>query len=250
MEHAVALLDSLRFFVIVLGGLTILEIFFGRESLTIRQRLRGLPYWAIQLPLSVSVGAGTGALVQAIGRRPIDVPLDWAGAAAPAVAVIVGALVYDLGFYWYHRFQHRFLWRWHEPHHAFERLSAINSYHHWTEPFWGALLFGIPAGLFAWSPEVLPWLATVFVVQRYVIHSDLRFDLTPAKRLIVGASFHRIHHSIDPAHRDKNFGALTPLWDYLFGTLCWPKSGEVPAIGVQGFPEPTFRQWAVAPFKR
>lgn len=29
---------------------------------------------------------------------------------------------------------------------------------------------------------------------------------------------HRIHHSCEKEHWDKNFGHITPLWDRLFGT--------------------------------
>ena len=40
--------------------------------------------------------------------------------------------------------------------------------------------------------------------------------------MIADNRFHRIHHSIQPQHFDKNFGAGTSLWDQLFGTAYFP----------------------------
>ncbi|MBK8742853.1 MAG: hypothetical protein IPM02_26780 [Betaproteobacteria bacterium] len=34
---------------------------------------------------------------------------------------------------------------------------------------------------------------------------------------------HRIHHSIEQPHRDRNFAALFPVWDVLFGTYVRPR---------------------------
>jgi sterol desaturase/sphingolipid hydroxylase (fatty acid hydroxylase superfamily) len=230
--------------VLTLGGLTILEIMFGRESFPVRERLKGLPFWAVQIPIAAAVYAW----VQTLGIEPlIKLDTSWLGWANLIAAPLIAALFADFLFYWYHRAQHRFLWRFHAPHHAFERLTAINSHHHWTEPLFTlaaifpAALVGLPEGGFA-------WLATAFLVQRYVIHSDLRFDTTLHPKLMVGSRYHRIHHSVEERHRDKNFGALTPMWDWMFGTLYWPDSK--PSIGIREYREPAFRDWLTVPFLR
>jgi sterol desaturase/sphingolipid hydroxylase (fatty acid hydroxylase superfamily) len=44
--------------------------------------------------------------------------------------------------------------------------------------------------------------------------------------------WHRIHHSVHPEHHDKNFAALLPIWDILFGTAWVPKLDEYPATGI------------------
>ena len=51
-------------------------------------------------------------------------------------------------------------------------------------------------------------------------------------RVIADNRFHRIHHSVEPDHFDKNFGAGTSLWDQLFGTAYFPKENEWPATGL------------------
>jgi sterol desaturase/sphingolipid hydroxylase (fatty acid hydroxylase superfamily) len=41
----------------------------------------------------------------------------------------------------------------------------------------------------------------------------------------------RIHHSIEPRHRDKNFGERLAIWDWMFGTM-YPHSDEYPETGL------------------
>jgi sterol desaturase/sphingolipid hydroxylase (fatty acid hydroxylase superfamily) len=47
----------------------------------------------------------------------------------------------------------------------------------------------------------------------------------------VSPQFHRIHHSIEPEHRDRNFGVIFSFWDRLFGTL-YRGDGGYPATGI------------------
>jgi sterol desaturase/sphingolipid hydroxylase (fatty acid hydroxylase superfamily) len=35
---------------------------------------------------------------------------------------------------------------------------------------------------------------------------------------VVSPAFHSFHHSVDPAHHDRNFAGLWSFWDYAFGT--------------------------------
>jgi sterol desaturase/sphingolipid hydroxylase (fatty acid hydroxylase superfamily) len=43
---------------------------------------------------------------------------------------------------------------------------------------------------------------------------------------------HRIHHSREPQHRDRNLAFIFPLWDVLFGTYYHPHPTEYPATGL------------------
>jgi sterol desaturase/sphingolipid hydroxylase (fatty acid hydroxylase superfamily) len=67
-----------------------------------------------------------------------------------------------------------------------------------------------------------------------------------------GPQIHRIHHSVLPQHRDKNYAVWFPLWDVLFGTYYHPARDEFPPTGVKGETEIkslweaetyTLRQW-------
>jgi hypothetical protein len=51
--------------------------------------------------------------------------------------------------------------------------------------------------------------------------------------VFVTPQYHRIHHSIEPRHQDKNFGNLLTVWDRMFGTMN-RNYDEYPATGVIG----------------
>ena len=40
------------------------------------------------------------------------------------------------------------------------------------------------------------------------------------ERWFISPAQHQIHHSIDPRHRDRNFGAALAIWDWMAGSLC------------------------------
>jgi sterol desaturase/sphingolipid hydroxylase (fatty acid hydroxylase superfamily) len=73
------------------------------------------------------------------------------------------------------------------------------------------LLLGVP--LWAWLPSV--WIQ---VALDGLAHSGLGWSYGPLGRVLVSPRFHRLHHSADPGHRDRNFGMTYSFWDRLFGT--------------------------------
>jgi sterol desaturase/sphingolipid hydroxylase (fatty acid hydroxylase superfamily) len=48
---------------------------------------------------------------------------------------------------------------------------------------------------------------------------------------------HRVHHSIQTAETDSNFGFVLPWWDRVFGTYrAEPAAGQVPmVVGIESF---------------
>ena len=57
---------------------------------------------------------------------------------------------------------------------------------------------------------------------------------------VVTPDMHRVHHSIDPAETNSNFGFNLPWWDRLFGTYrAQPAAGhQAMTIGIEQFREP------------
>ncbi len=66
----------------------------------------------------------------------------------------------------------------------------------------------------------------------FVNHANVRIDFGPLTGVIAGPQWHRIHHSTDPHHRDRNFATFFPFIDRLFGTYYAPAVGEYPATGL------------------
>jgi hypothetical protein len=129
-------------------------------------------------------------------------------------------------------------------------ISRRASFNHWTEPLWW-MTITIPL-LFV-DVRIAPTLGLLTVAFRYwqfYIHSTARPHLGALRRLLVDNRYHRIHHSLDPSHHDKNFGAMTPLWDWLFGTIHMPAKDEWPAVGLVEVGEPKdLSEWSSLPWR-
>ena len=243
------LLDSMPDFygaalpwVFAFAFMTALELLLPRDRQSLTSRLAGLSFWAIWVPVSAIVYAVYRAAWHALGIGPLVVlPLDfhWAGALAIIAAPIAGAMLYDFFFYWFHRVQHRWLWRFHAVHHSIRDLSVVNAYHHITEPFFQTVLLLAPASLVGGDGGYLaPAMVVLLHLQASFIHSPTSLHLGPLRRLIADNRFHRIHHSLEERHFDRNFGAFTTVWDRLFGTAHFPAADEWPDTGLADVPQP------------
>ena len=50
--------------------------------------------------------------------------------------------------------------------------------------------------------------------------------------VLISPYLHQLHHSIDPKHRDVNFGEVLSVWDRLFGTLHRPRQTDPLVFGL------------------
>jgi sterol desaturase/sphingolipid hydroxylase (fatty acid hydroxylase superfamily) len=70
----------------------------------------------------------------------------------------------------------------------------------------------------------------------------------PLRHVLVDNRFHRIHHSLEERHFDKNFGITFSLWDQLFRTAHFPSANEWPDVGIAGHAPPaTLRDFLCYP---
>jgi len=223
--------------------LLVIELIAPNERISIATRLRAWGFWAIAIPINVLVVMAMGAAWQSFGLRPLYVlPVgeglrSW-GWAALIIAPIIAAMLNDFFFYWFHRAEHAFLWRFHAVHHSIRDLHGGSGYHHVTEPVFRFALMTIPASFITTDVSVITAMSTVLGLQQLYVHSNTSADLGWGRVLFVDNRFHRIHHSLDERHFDKNFGAMTTLWDRLFGTAYWPAKDEWPEVGLAEIDEP------------
>jgi len=187
-----------------------------------------VPAAILAVPISLLVrvlrGADPGGLYSAAAVWPLWLKL-------PVVFVLN-----DLGAYWAHRASHAspFLWRFHAIHHSAEQLDwLVNTRAHPFDMVFTRLSGLAPVYLLGlaqaaghrFDPAVA--LVTVFgTVWTFFIHSNVRFRLGPIEWLVSSPAFHHWHHTNDE-HRDRNFAAIFPLIDRIFGTAWlpnhWPK---------------------------
>ena len=166
------------------------------------------------------------------------------------LSVAVFMLIYDFFYYWWHRAQHATSWLWavHELHHTERYLNVTTSArHHWLEE--SIRLFAVLLPMSILFRLDGPSIGTVFTVAMffgYFIHLNLQLELGALTGVIGGPQYHRLHHSIENQHHNRNFAALFPIWDRVFGTQRLPKSGEWPETGLAEFP--TGNSWKHALF--
>lgn len=236
--------EQLLAWAVILTLVTMFELVSPRERLSLRGRLAGAGFWIVSIALSAILATLFGAVWRAVGVEPLFAlpalePLLGHPLAAALVAGVLAALVHDFFFYWYHRAQHRWLWRWHAVHHSVRDLSAVNSYHHLSEGVFSLVLLQIPMTLMISEiGPTLPLITAILWCHIVWIHSPTRVTLGPLRWILVDNRYHRIHHSLEEHHFDKNFGAFTTLWDRIFGTSYMPRSDEWPDVGLAEVAQP------------
>lgn len=232
--------DALFLLCVASVGLCV-EIFLPREKASVRDRLNGFLFWPFLIVGQAVLSLAFYEAMWSVGVRPFS-SIEWLPAP---LQIVVAILCGDFLYYWYHRAQHQFLWRFHSVHHSIEHISSVNTYHHWLEPAFMTVLFVAPLYLLGVRTEVASFgLFWILRAQTYLVHSPTKLHAGPLSRVILDNRFHRIHHSLEARHFDRNFGMITPLWDALFGTAYWPAKNEWPAVGLVNNPEPrSLKQW-------
>lgn len=168
---------------------------------------------------------------------------------------LVALLLLDFLYWTQHYFNHKIplLWRFHEVHHSQRELNFFTDFrYHVLEYLVRYTFIAIPFLILHVDPPVIVAFA---IVQRWYsrfYHGNIRTNLGPLKYILVTPQSHRVHHSLDPAYRDTNFGATFSIWDFLLRTQC--KNFEVyPATGIEDedFPDgrkATARKLLLNPF--
>ena len=150
--------------------------------------------------------------------------------------MILALVVGEIGFYWGHRWCHELplLWRFHAVHHSAEHLNfLVNTRAHPIDVVFTRLC-GLPllyaTGL-ASTVGPHPALIPAFVLftgslWSFFIHANVRWRFGPFEELLASPAFHHWHHTYDD-HKDRNYSAMVPAIDRLFGTFylpaAWPE---------------------------
>ena len=152
------------------------------------------------------------------------------------LSFIVLIVAIDLWTYIVHRAQHKFpaLWAMHSLHHSAEALSMVTGARHfWLEGPLVSSVFPVVAIIFKAPADMVMLVAFFyFLAGDGLAHLNMRLSLGRFALCIQNPQYHRIHHSVEPQHRDKNFCRLLPLYDVIFGTAWKPGKDEFPMTGL------------------
>jgi sterol desaturase/sphingolipid hydroxylase (fatty acid hydroxylase superfamily) len=206
-----------------------------RMSATVRTDL--LAFVLVETNLSLFIGMAmffgvtyvvqhqATALGPSLGRMSFD---------SPTLAFIVFFLVNDFANYWTHRLCHQMpvLWETHRYHHSAPEMTVLTAARdHPMERAFSAMVAAIPAAVLAIPTEQFALLHLLAKAVGLLKHSNLTGNWGWVGRYVIQApAAHRVHHSMEVAHHNRNFASLFQFWDVLFGTAMHPNKSDVVAL--------------------
>ena len=232
------------------------ECISPKERHTLRDRLPGFTMNMVQVPLMIVAAWPMYSLwhwlsIGGIATIPLSRWVAPLGAIGFAIEVLVLVAVSDFLAYWRHRVEHKLFWRIHMIHHAPTEVHAANTLGHPLQMWYTIAFISIPMTLIHIdSPAVPATVGFVVMLLTYFIHSPVGVHFGPLRKILVDNRFHRIHHSTEERHFDRNFGIVFSVWDRLFGTAWEPALDEWPTVGLANVDPPqTIADYLLMPFR-
>lgn len=153
-----------------------------------------------------------------------------------ALTLAAALVLADFSYYWEHRCAHRIRWLWaayHAFHHSADTYTVAVAYRVSFVSQFFAPAFYIPWVLLGIDPLVM--LAMQLFVFHYQawIHTELIGRLRGFDQWFNSPANHRVHHSRTAEHALANLGAVTLVWDRLFGTYVAAPAAPL-AYGIGG----------------
>lgn len=231
-------------------------------------RKRKLPRagrYAVNAAMTALVFAAGGTVVRAAGLGLAG----WAESSrfgllhlfslpSPAGPVL-GFLLMDLSFYYWHRANHEWplLWRFHNVHHSDPDMDVTTSFRfHIVEVLYSTAFRAAQVLAIGVSPLTYAVYELAFTCETAFHHSNLRLPVRverPLNMFIVTPRMHGIHHSTVIEEANSNYSTVFRWWDLLHGTLDVGVMQSDVVIGVPGYALPGdnhFKALMLAPFKR
>lgn len=159
---------------------------------------------------------------------------------SPVPRVLIGFVGVDFCRWASHVARHKVpgFWEFHAVHHASEQVGGTSSFRvHPVDRIAGVVLTRLAMRALRVNPaeERVSVLARNLLGRTHHAAVDLDFSrLGKVGSALVRPSDHRVHHSPEVAHFDKNYGEALIVWDRLFGTYVEPESIEVAEQAVDG----------------
>lgn len=138
-----------------------------------------------------------------------------------------------------HRLLHNVPWLWelHKLHHSIKELDWIGNFRfHWGEVIVYKTLSYLPLVIMGADSSIVFLIAIIGTLMQDLNHANLSIDWGPFKYIFNSPLMHVWHHDVEVHGKGgQNFGIVLSIWDWLFGTVYWPKNEIQPEeIGFEG----------------
>ncbi|MFN4121148.1 lysoplasmalogenase family protein [Acidovorax sp.] len=165
---------------------------------------------------------------------------------------LLALLFYDFCYYWLHRMGHEsaVLWAAHAVHHQSQDYNLSTALRQTSS---GALLgwiFYVPMALAGVPPLVFAVVGLIDLLYQFWVHTEhvprLQGRWAWFDRWFCSPSNHRVHHAVNNAYLDKNYGGILIVWDRMFGTFKDEDPSERCVYGTRGLLNSWDPLWANA----
>ena len=159
----------------------------------------------------------------------------------PLAEGIIGFLLMDLAFYYWHLLNHKilFLWRFHNVHHMDPDMDMTSAFRfHFGEIAFSSLFRIAQISLIGISPLVFIVYELFFTANTIFQHSNIKLPLKferKLNRIIVTPRMHGIHHSQFRNETDSNYSTVFSWWDVIHKTIKLNVPQNEIAIGVPAY---------------
>jgi len=182
----------------------------------------------------------------------------WIDVAAWPIAAQLGLMFVFRDFiqYWTHRLLHRVprLWSFHKVHHSVQQMGfAAHLRYHWMETVVYRSIQYLPLAMLGFGIQEFFVIDMAALAIGHINHANFRPPIGPLRYAFNSPQMHIWHHAKEmPRRYGANFGLSLSLWDWLFGTVYWPKSGRDIPLGfddVEHYPS-RFAAQMIFPFTK
>jgi alkylglycerol monooxygenase len=128
---------------------------------------------------------------------------------------------YDLCYYWLHRAGHvvALFWAAHVVHHQSQHYNLSTALRQTSSGAFFGWIFYIPMAIAGVPPLIFGIVALIDLLYQFWVHTEQVGKLGWFDRVFCSPSNHRVHHAVNDAYIDKNYGGILVLWDRWFGTF-------------------------------
>ena len=218
-----------------------------REQKVFRKAIRQDLFWLVfnghYLGLILAVGSGhlirgLNAMLHNAGL-PVPESLALLSGTSLWLQFIIFFILKDFIEWNIHRLLHITPWLWevHKLHHSIEELDWIGNFRfHWGEVVIYKTISYLPLVILGVDGTVILIIAIIGTLMQDLNHANLAIDWGPLRYVFNSPKMHVWHHDMEVHGRGgQNFGIVLSVWDWLFGTVYWPKDTDKPdKLGFQG----------------